>query len=266
VENSPLTKADLIAALQPIMDRLDRMDARFDRIDARFDGVDKRLYGMDARFDGIDARFDGIDVRFDGIDEGMQSMSADISRINVKLSNVDMRLADFTEFFALGGIRQLMHRHGHDLTMPVKANLLQKAKVKQLGFEIDAIAIAEKVVLIVEIKSTLLPSAIPAFRERVGRFLAAGTHQHLIEGKEVILAMASYVVPLDFEKAATKRKILTIAWREHDELRFTNLRKGTPLTGMSPSEVSAFSNEIKMEEETRPAARSGRPKRPVIEQ
>ncbi|MFN2747612.1 hypothetical protein ACINLE_06145 [Bacillus sp. z60-18] len=78
--------------LNPVNQRLDKidhclneMDQRLNKMDKRFDGVDQRLNKMDQRFDGMDQRFDGVDQclnkmdqRFDGMDQRLNRLETDV--------------------------------------------------------------------------------------------------------------------------------------------------------------------------------------------
>ena len=99
--------------VQPIMERLDRIDQRLDRIDQRLDRVDQRLDRVDQRFEQANERFEHIDRQFAHVERRfamtasqLENMQEDIRRLQrwTWMPYLVMGLAFAGLYFALFGI------------------------------------------------------------------------------------------------------------------------------------------------------------------
>lgn len=97
-------------AMQPVLQRLDKMDVRFDKIESRLDKmegrfgeiesrldkVDGRLDKMDDRFGEIESRLDKMESRLGSLEAGQAEMKSEIDKLARKVMEVQLTLQNET--------------------------------------------------------------------------------------------------------------------------------------------------------------------------
>ena len=90
MDNNEFQQA-VIAQLQMLGTRFDKVDARLDSLDTRLGKVESRLDKVEARLDKVDARLDKVDARLDSLESGQAAIRKDIARLD---NRIDMLSSD----------------------------------------------------------------------------------------------------------------------------------------------------------------------------
>ena len=82
--------------LEPVYERLDRLESRMDAIESRMDAIESRMDRLEARMDAIESRMDAIESRMDAIESDMKdvkkrlgNMESDMKDVKKRLSNIE---------------------------------------------------------------------------------------------------------------------------------------------------------------------------------
>ena len=87
MDNNEFQQA-VIAQLQMLNTRFDKVDIRLDSLDARLDKVESRLDKVESRLDKVESRLDKVDARLDNLESGQAAIRKDIARLDNRIDTL----------------------------------------------------------------------------------------------------------------------------------------------------------------------------------
>ena len=68
--------------------RLDSLDARLDKVESKLDKVESRLDKVESRLDKVESRLDKVDARLDNLESGQAAIRKDIARLDNRIDTL----------------------------------------------------------------------------------------------------------------------------------------------------------------------------------
>lgn len=84
-------------ALEPVIERLDKLEGRFDKLEGRFDKLEDRFDALEGRFDKLEVEFSSfrteVNTRFDKLEEKVDGITKQVASNTEVISEIRGRLA-----------------------------------------------------------------------------------------------------------------------------------------------------------------------------
>ena len=80
--------------LEPVYERLDRLESRMDAIESRMDRLEARMDAIESRMDRLEARMDAIESRMDRLEARMDAIESDMKDVKKRLGNMESDMKD----------------------------------------------------------------------------------------------------------------------------------------------------------------------------
>ena len=75
--------------LEPVYERLDRLETRMDDIESRMDRLEARMDAIESRMDAIESRMDAIESDMKDVKKRLGNMESDMKDVKKRLSNIE---------------------------------------------------------------------------------------------------------------------------------------------------------------------------------
>ena len=102
--------AKIDAKLEPIYEKLDRLETRMDGLEARMEKLETRMDSLEARMEKLETRMDGLEARMEKLETRMDSMEAEMKAVKQRLDCVEERvskLAGLIELVVIPRIKEM---------------------------------------------------------------------------------------------------------------------------------------------------------------